>query len=264
MRMTCCRTGDMVQGMPSPLHHLVQGSGPTVVLLHAGVADLRMWDAQATALASTHQVVRCDLRGFGQTPLAPGTSYADAQDVLDLLAELGVDTFALVGASSGGRVALQVASTVPERVNRLVLLGASSDLVERTDAVRAFGAEEDRLLEAGDVAAATELNVQTWLGPEAGAAAKELVREMQARAFEVQLAAGDDVEGRDLDVLPERLTMPVTVVFGSHDLDFFAATAREVARLVPTARLVELDWAGHLPALERPDETTDLLREALA
>ena len=250
--------------MPSPLHHLVQGSGPTVVLLHAGVADLRMWDAQAFALASTHHVVRCDLRGFGQTPLAPGTSYADAQDVLDLLAELGVGDFALVGASYGGAVALQVASTVPGRVTRLVLLDPAADLVEPTEAVRAFGAEENRLLDAGDVAGATELNVRTWLGPEAMPAARELVREMQARAFEVQLAAGDDVANSDLDVLPERLTMPVTVVFGSHDLDFFAAVARELVRLVPTAQLVELDWAGHLPAMERPDETTDLLREALA
>ncbi|MEO7980951.1 MAG: alpha/beta hydrolase [Sporichthyaceae bacterium] len=250
--------------MPSPLHHLVQGSGPAVVLLHAGVADLRMWEAQATALAPTHRVIRCDLRGFGQTPLAPGRPYADGQDVIDLLDELDVDTFALVGASYGGGVALQVASTVPERVTRLVLLAAAADLVEPTAAVRAFGAEENRLLEAGDVAGATDLNVQTWAGPDADPAARELLREMQARAFEVQLAAGDDVDNRDLDVVPELLTMPMTVVYGAHDLDFFAATARELVRLVPSATLVELDWAGHLPALERPEATTDLLRAALA
>ena len=88
--------------MPSLLHHLVQGSGPTVVLLHAGVADLRLWDAQAAALATSNCVVRCDLRGFGQSPLAPGASYSDAEDVLALLDELGIGEFALVGASHGG------------------------------------------------------------------------------------------------------------------------------------------------------------------
>ena len=248
--------------MPT-LHHLVEGSGPVVVLLHAGVADLRMWDAQATALAADHRVVRCDLRGFGRSPLDPEASYSDAEDVIAMLDELEMETFALVGASHGGGVALQVASAVPERVTRLVLLAASAPLLEPTAAVRAFGAEEDRLLEAGDVSGATELNVRTWLGPEADAAATELVHEMQRRTFDVQLAAGD-VDAHDLDVVPERLTMPVWVVFGAHDLDFFGATARELADRLPNARLVELPWAGHLPSLERPDETTAQLREWLA
>ena len=111
--------------MSSPLHHLDEGSGPVVVLLHAGVADLRMWDHQAAALAADHRVVRCDLHGFGQTPLTPGEPYSDAEDVVRLLDELGVGEFALVGASQGGDVALQVASAVPERVTRLVLLCAA-------------------------------------------------------------------------------------------------------------------------------------------
>lgn len=250
--------------MTSPLHHLVQGSGLSVVLLHAGVADLRMWDHQAAALARDHQVVRCDLRGYGRTPLAAGTSYSDAEDVLALLDELGIHRFALVGASHGGGVALQVASAVPDRVTRLVLLDAAAGVAEKTDAIRSVWAEEERLVTAGDVDGATELMVRTWLGPDADESARELMRQMQRHAYDVQLAAGDDVDARDLDVDPERLTMPVTVVVGAHDLDFFADIARELVRLVPGARLVELDWAGHLPALERPEETTELLRAALA
>jgi pimeloyl-ACP methyl ester carboxylesterase len=53
------------------------------------------------------------------------------------------------------------------------------------------------------------------------------------------------------------------VAFGGHDLDFFADTARELARQLPDARLVELPWAGHLPSLERPDETDALVRDAV-
>jgi 3-oxoadipate enol-lactonase len=143
-----------------------------------------------------------------------------------------------------------------------VLLSAAAEVVEPTEELRAFGAEENRLLEAGDVAAATDLNVRTWLGPEADAAARELVRDMQRRAFDVQLAAGE-VENREVDVVPERLTMPAWVVAGAHDLDFFVATARELASRLPDAHLVELPWAGHLPSLERPDEMTALLRDAL-
>ena len=79
--------------MPT-LHHRAEGSGPTVVLLHAGVADLRMWDAQVALLVDQgFRTVRCDLRGFGESALEPGSSYADAEDVLALLDELGVTDF---------------------------------------------------------------------------------------------------------------------------------------------------------------------------
>src|SRR6478735_3063601 len=70
------------------LHHRVDGSGPTVVLLHAGVADLRMWDAQTDALVADRSVLRRDFRGFGQTVLRPGSDYSHAEDVLELLDEL--------------------------------------------------------------------------------------------------------------------------------------------------------------------------------
>jgi pimeloyl-ACP methyl ester carboxylesterase len=250
--------------MSSPLHHLDEGSGPVVVLLHAGVADLRMWDHQAAALAADHRVVRCDLHGFGQTPLTPGEPYSDAEDVVRLLDELGVGEFALVGASQGGDVALQVASAVPERVTRLVLLCAAAGVAEPTDAIRAVWAEEGRLVTAGDVGGATDLMVRTWLGPDADEAARELVRDMQRRAYDVQLAAGDDVDDRELEVDLSRLTMPTTVAFGGHDLDFFENIARELARQLPHADLVELPWAGHLPALERPDATSALIRDALS
>lgn len=240
------------------LHHRDEGTGPAVVLLHAGVADLRMWDRPAAELAGDHRVLRCDLRGFGGSPLAPAASYADAEDVLALLDGRGVDRFALVGASYGGYVALQVASTVPERVERLVLLAAAADLLEPDDGLRDLWQEEGRLVEAGDLAGATELNVRTWLGPEADDDARELVRRMQREALEMQVAAGD-VDNRELPVVPERLTMPTRVVVGLRDQPFFVDTGRELARRLPSAELEELPWAGHLPTLERPEEAVRLL-----
>jgi pimeloyl-ACP methyl ester carboxylesterase len=245
------------------LHHRDEGTGPVVVLLHAGVADLRMWDVPAADLARDHRVVRCDLRGYGSTPLAAGTSYSDAEDVLEMLDELGIDRFVLVGASYGGYVAQQVASAVPDRVERLVLLAAPSDLLEPDDGMRSLWEEEGRLVEAGDLAGATELNVRTWVGPEADGHAREQVRLMQRAALEAQVAAGEDVDNRDLPVVPERLTMPTRVFVGAHDQPWFRTTARELASRLPAAQLEELSWAGHLPTLERPDEGIRLLREAL-
>lgn len=249
--------------MSAPLHHVLEGAGPTVVLLHAGVADLRMWDAPAAALVAAGQrVLRCDLRGYGETPLAPGAAYSDAEDVLALVDGLGIVDYALVGASYGGYVAQQVATTTPDRVTHLLLLAAAGELAEPDQDLQAFWAEEGRLLEAGDVDGATALNVDTWLGPEAGDEARDLVRRMQHRAFEVQLAAGD-VDGRDLPVDPEALAMTATVVVGAHDFQFFRENARLLAERMPAATLVELPWAGHLPTVECPDEGVRLLLDAL-
>lgn len=245
------------------LHHRDEGTGPTVVLLHAGVADLRMWDRPAAALARHHRVVRCDLRGFGGSALAPGASYSDAEDVLALLDGLSVDRFALVGASYGGYVALQVASSAPDRVERLVLLAAAADLLDPDEGMRELWQEEARLVEAGDLAGATDLNVRVWLGPEADHEARDLVRRMQREALEQQVAAGE-VDNRDLPLAPERLTMPTRIFVGLQDQPFFVETARELARRLPSVHLVELAWAGHLPTLERPDEGTRLLEEALS
>jgi pimeloyl-ACP methyl ester carboxylesterase len=70
-------------------------------------------------------------------------------------------------------------------------------------------------------------------------------------------------DGAELDVDFARLTVPTTVAFGGQDVDWFADIARELARQIPAARLVELSWAGHLPSLERPDVTSALVRDAV-
>jgi len=244
------------------LHRRDEGSGPVVVLLHAGVADLRMWDAQVDALVADHRVVRPDLRGYGLSPLKPGATYIDAGDVLALLDALEIDRFALVGASYGGWVALQVATSAPERVERLVLLDALAEVAEPDERLRAFWRDEGALVDSGDLAAAVDLNVATFVGPEASDDARELVRTMQLGVFEHQLAAGE-VEAGELPVELDRVAMPTTVVAGTFDLPFFVQTAHELARVLPDAELVELPWAGHLPSLERPLETAELVRAAL-
>jgi 3-oxoadipate enol-lactonase len=246
------------------LHHLVEGSGPVVVLLHAGVADLRMWDAQVDALVPGSTVVRCDLPGYGGTPVGPGADGCDAEDVLALLDELGVEGFALVGASSGGYVALQVASAVPDRVERLVLLDTAADLVDPDESLRDVWRQEEALVELGDLDGATDLMVEVWLGPDADERHRALLWDMQRRAFDLQVAAGDDVTNRDLPVDLARIIVPVTVVVGDLDLSFFRTTARVLVDGLPHADLVELPWAGHLPSLERPDETARLVATALA
>jgi pimeloyl-ACP methyl ester carboxylesterase len=119
------------------------------------------------------------------------------------------------------------------------------------------------MLEAGDVAGATELNLATWLGPDADAATREKVREMQRHNFEVQLVASDETGPVRVPHELSAITAPSLVVSGAHDLPDFRVIAAELAARLPGARLVELGWAGHLPSLERPDAVNDILIEFL-
>jgi len=240
------------------LHHTVSGSGPPLVMVHSTACDSRQWNAQREALAGACTVITPDLRGYGRSALS-AEPYSDAGDVLHLMDHLGIGAVTLVGSSGGGRVALQVATAAPDRVRCLILLCAAADVVEPTPALEAFAEQEEALLAAGRLDEATELNADTWLGPEADDAARALLREMQAHAFRVQLAAGDDIHDEPSEVDLSRITAPTTVVAGLHDLDFFQTTARHLATTLADASLIELPWAGHLPNLERPADITDLI-----
>jgi pimeloyl-ACP methyl ester carboxylesterase len=241
------------------LSHDVAGTGPTVVLLHSMVCDRRMWDPQVPVLtAAGYRVLRCDLRGFGETPVPDGP-YSDAEDVVELLDRLDVHDTALVGSSGGGRVALEVAARWPRRVTSLTLLCSALGGHEPSAELRAFSEREDPLIEAGDLDAATELNVDLWLGPYASEETREQVRRMQRHAFGIQLAAPEEFEPIRHETDLSAIIAPSLIVSGAHDLPDFREIAVELAERLPGARHVELDWAGHLPSLERPEVLNPLL-----
>ena len=123
----------------------------------------------------------------------------------------------------------------------------------------AFGAEEDRLLNAGDIDGAVALNVDVWLAPDASGAVRESVRVMQRRALDLQLTEPEHPGPDQIEVDPSTIDVPALVVIGEQDFDHFIAVGEHLAAAMPRARLVRLPWAGHLPALERPSETAALV-----
>ena len=237
-----------------------------MVLLHSSVCDRRMWEPQWPRLVEAgYRVIRCDFRGFGETPLAD-RPYSDAEDVAELLVTLGIGPgpAVLVGSSYGGKVALELATTWPELVGALVLLCSGSPGHEPSDALRSIGEQEDALLAAGDITGAVELMVDTWLGPEADDAARNQLRRMQRHAFEVQSTADAEefwqpASGVDLS----RIEVPCLAVSGRYDVVDFREIAARLPEQLTCARHLELPWAGHLPGLERPDTVSALLTEFL-
>jgi 3-oxoadipate enol-lactonase len=242
------------------LAHDDEGSGEPLVLLHSGVCDRRMWAAMRAALPDEWRIIAPDLRGFGASPLpSRDTAYTDAGDVAGLLEAAGIGIADVIGSSMGGGVALELATIRPDLVRSLTLLCPAYDGLERSPAVREFGEAEDRLLEAGDIDAAVELNVDTWLGPDASGSARDLVRTMQRRAFDLQLADPEHPGPGPVEVDPERIEAPTLVVVGGRDVDYFVAVGEHLSRVMPDAQLTRLARSAHLPALEQPVETASIV-----
>jgi 3-oxoadipate enol-lactonase len=244
------------------------GSGPAIVLLHAGVADRTMWSEHLEPLAQAgYRAVAMDLSGFGEAAVAAGEQ-APWIDVLATMDALGIHDAVLVGNSFGGAVALRMAVVAPERVSALVLVSASAPGADASPELEAAWAAEERALERGDVDAAVAAVVETWTLPDAPAALRERVGEMQRRSYEQQADAEDVTEAVDpLEEDPDALTrleVPVLVAAGEHDKPDFREGAQVLAQRLPSARVELIAGAGHLAPLETPDAFRNLLLSFLA
>lgn len=243
---------------------------PSVLLVHAAVADRRMWGPVWAALTRSYGCVRVDLRGFGDSTDRPAGALDHVSDLLGVLDACGLERVHVVAASVGAGVAVELALTAPDRVASLLLAGPGGCLIEsRTPQLSAFVEQEDTALEAGDLDAAAEANVRWWVvGPERDESVvprdvRRLVHDMQRRAFEIT-ADWDDIDEMELDPPAlDRLgevAAPTMVLLGGHDLDAIAIAAARVADGVPGARLLTWPDVAHLPSLERPDRFLALIR----
>ncbi len=236
------------------------GAGPAVVLLHAGICDWRMWDAEFAALAEDYRVVRYDLRGVGDSiPDADpdGLPFAHHDDLVAVLAALGIDRAALVGCSMGGRVALDATLAVPERVTAVALVcsrpsGAVSD--------RSIAPVFDRIDEAilrGDVALANELELRLWVdGPHRAADAvdPELGDWVGSMNLAV-LSVGWDGRGEQAFDPPAisrlaEIACPVLVMVGDLDVAGTVESGLRMVEDIPRAHLIRFPRSAHLPSLE--------------
>jgi 3-oxoadipate enol-lactonase len=234
-----------------------------VLLLHAGIADRRMWAPQVEALeAAGHRVVAPDLPGFGDAALTPPTV-----DYVELAAGLLDGAAAVVGCSFGGRVALELAGAKPDLVSRLVLVAPGLASTEWSEKAQAGFAEEEALIESGDLTGAAEQQARMWLSPESSADVRELTVAMTVRSYDQQLP----FDGAVRSVWPEpsaetrlaELDVPTLLVVGDADRPEMLALAEGLVGKLPSARLETIAGAGHLPSLERPDELNRLLLDFL-
>lgn len=253
------------------LHHQAAGSGDPVVLVHAGIADSRMWRPQVEALARDRRVITYDMRGFGRSAPAPGP-FSHTGDLRALLDALTVDSADLVGCSFGGMVAMDLALADPHRVRSLTMVASRPAGYDTGDAddpsIAAILAAE----RAGDLALVNELEIDLWVvGPgrtraDVDPAVLALVRDANAIALANERSGLGDprpfAHPDGLAALPA-LSAPLLVLHGAHDRPWARRAAADMAARVPGARVVEIPAAAHLSGLEAPERVNAELRSFL-
>ena len=251
------------------IHYERSGTGFPVLFIHAGICDSRMWAPQVKAFANQFDMIRPDLRGFGDSELPP-LPYSMQADLLGLLDHLSVNRAHVVGCSMGGTVAIDLALQHPDRVQRLVLVasGVSGSNLGKADA--ALFADVEAADKARDMDAVNRAEVRLWVDgprrPEGSApeAVRDLVLEMNGRALHSDWASAQH-ETLDPPAIARLgdITAPTLVIVGDEDLPHASANAKVITSKVPGARAVTIKDASHLPSLERPEEFNHVLLDFL-
>jgi pimeloyl-ACP methyl ester carboxylesterase len=254
------------------IHVELTGKGDPVVLVHAGIADARMWDPTVPALDGDHRVVRYDMRGYGRSTIPPHP-FAHHHDLAALFHALDLGPAVVIGASYGGEVATALALEHPELVRGLVLINTLAGMREPSEQLRAGWRAVNAAMDQGDVPGAVEIETKMWVdGPHRQPAEVDLELRQRVTAMNgaifARIAEVDAAEEREPDPpVVDRLgeiAAPTLVIVGMLDQPDAVASADTLAAGIPNATLIRIDDAAHLPSMERPEAVNQAVRQFLA
>jgi pimeloyl-ACP methyl ester carboxylesterase len=226
----------------------------TIVLLHPGWGDSRIWDQVLARLPDRHRVVRYDTRGYGSSP-PPAAPFTQVDDLTAVLDQLTVPRAVLVGHSGGASAAISLALDRPERVSALVLLAPGiQDYPWPQD--DPYGPEFEVAFTSGDTDSLSALGLRTWAVASADPAAKAQIR-AAAAAF---LRQGDFEQPNPptFSRLAE-LRVPAVVMLGDREYPMVDHCARTIADGIPGCELIMVPGADHMLPLRAPDLVADLI-----
>ncbi len=239
-----------------------------LVLVHAGIADCRMWDGQFAALAQEMRVLRYDMRGYGQSFPATG-EFSHAADLLGLLDHLSIPRAVLVGCSKGGSAALDLALAHPLRAAGLGLVCSAPPGFPFEGEPPRQWEEMTAAFRRRDFWRAAELDVEIWVdGPhrtpdQVNASVRELVRvmDMTALANEANGLGSETWLNAQAATCVEELRLPTLVVIGELDDPNIIRAGNWLAKTIPNAQCTRFPQAAHLPNMEQPEEFNRMLRK---
>ncbi|MGW3262862.1 alpha/beta fold hydrolase [Streptomyces sp. NPDC001056] len=239
------KSPDSARRLPLPL-----------LLLHGHPFDRTMWDPQLAKFSLDRRVIAPDLRGYGASPVTPGTvPFArHAEDLAELLGFLGVDAFVLAGLSMGGQIAMECQDRFGDRVRGLVLADTFAD-PETPEGRRGRYAMAERLLAEGMRGYADEV-LERMVAPYARAEVKSHVHGMMTATPPEGAAASlrGRAERPDYRTALTRVSVPALIVVGADDTYTPVSDAESLHAALPDSTVEVIEGAAHLPNLERPEE----------
>ncbi len=260
--------------------------GQAVVLIHGFGGSTFTWRHTVPALlAAGYRVIALDLRGFGLSDKSFEADYshaAQADFVVRVLADLGIEQARVVGHSLGGSVSLHLAERHPDRVRGLVLVAAAARWAQAAPgSVFGLPSELGRVSEFWPVQWWARLGLRLYFTP-------ERLADIQRSAYvvtevitpEVQRGYGQVVEMRGWDAAllgvvrdasrntltrdPATLGIPAVVIWGEADPWIGLERGQALHAALPGSRLVVLPGLGHLPMEEDPAAFNTALLAALS
>jgi pimeloyl-ACP methyl ester carboxylesterase len=250
-------------------HYEIAGAGQPLVLMHAGVADSRMWDAQFPVFTQHYRVLRFDWRGFGKTA-RPDVDFSLHGDLHGLLAALDLDTVILIGVSMGGSAAINFTLEYPQRVRALITVGSGVNGYKFADeATTSLWPAIEAAYESRDFERLAELELQMWYdGP--NRKPEQVDVQVRARGREMLLNSYQHGEqgqehGPDTPSISRlgEITVPTLVIVGDEDVPDIAKIGDILADGIKGAKKVVMHDVAHVPNMEQPEEFNRIVLDFL-
>ncbi|NYE63635.1 pimeloyl-ACP methyl ester carboxylesterase [Duganella sp. 1224] len=241
------------------------GDGPALVFLHYWGGSSRTWTEVISALPADYHTIAPDLRGWGQSGAREGDAYALADfagDVEQLVADLGLKRYVLVGHSMGGKIAQLLASRRPPGLAGLVLVAPSppTPLALPPEARAAMAAAYDTPASVG-----MAIDHMLTAKPLTAAQREQVVADSLRGTPEARAAWPAHTSREDISAEVQRIAVPTMVVAGELDkVDPVAVLAAELLPRIPQATLYVLPGCGHLSPLEAPQALATVIRNFVA
>jgi 3-oxoadipate enol-lactonase len=235
-------------------------SAPAIVFINSLGTDFRIWDEVAAPLARQRRVIRADKRGHGlSTHATAAAAIADfARDLAALLDHLQTGAATIVGLSIGGLIAQELYRLRPDLVASLVLCDTGHKI-----GTQEFWAARLGAVEAGGIEAIGDAVMQRWFTEEYRKKYPGMMAGWRAMLTRTPndgyLAACRAISAADLTEGTKSIRVPTTVIVGDQDASTPPDLARELAGLIPGAKLEIVAGAGHLPCIEKPDVLRGLI-----